>query len=78
MTPPLQSPGVNAAVAPYAATSLRSLLSISLQGNGANTAHLARDATSTWTAPEFAKLGIADGEFGNGSGKSGIHFDLRW
>ena len=28
------------------------------------------------TAPEFAKPGIADGEFGGGSGRSGIHSDL--
>jgi hypothetical protein len=56
---------------------LRSLPSINLQGNGANTAHQAGAATSTGTAPEFATLGIAGGEFGGGSGRSGIHSDLR-
>jgi hypothetical protein len=68
---------VNAAVALYAANCSRFLPSINLPGNGANTAHRARAATSTRTAPEFARPGIADGEFGRGSGRSGIHCDLR-
>jgi hypothetical protein len=75
---PSQSPAVNAAVALYAANGSRSLPSINLDGNGANTAHQARAATSTGTARKFAETGIADGEFGGGSGRSGIHSDLRW
>jgi hypothetical protein len=68
-----QFPAVNAAVARYAANCSRCLPSINPKGNGANTAHQTTVATSTGTAPEFAKTGIADGKFGSGSGRSGIH-----